>query len=1431
MNNLKKIQIAFFKAWAFILIAICLLLPQNVLANKQVADTNTLLKQTQPLLISGNKNYAPYSYINSTGEPRGLLIDLWNEWAKVTNTKIKFILKDWGETVKAIKNKDVDIHSGMYIKPDKLFNTNHIHKTNVSLFVKKSENLNLNLSFNKKRVGIINSFFGQMLKKDYPNFDIIVFHNYEQIFQAIEQQKIDLFFGSTLPILSASTTTSIDALLKFISISSHLLHSLQQERGASSGYISAEGKKFNQKLTQLIATNNQKSDELNNYLNKNNRLLNQYLNSFELQKINTLQNDLKKVREEVKTLKIDYSQVYARYTRIISVLLLTIADTSEKINNQSLEDKLYIYSTLLMYKESIGQKRAALSGLFASKEIAHKIFEYYISSDTQEKIYLKTFLHNIDWNTEVFFHKTIDKKIVNDVENYEKLAYQKLQGQEINIQPEKWFEVVSDKIDRIQVVENYLFQDIQSTYAEIRNKQLLNPANTNPYEIIATKNTYYFNLNPMLYDSSLINKINKGFNKISIDKLRQIENKWIDSESSFYKNSPFTSEELNWIKENIVKVGIESWAPIIFMENGSPKGLAGDMLKLLAEKTGLNLQFINKPWEDLILDLKDKKVDLLPDSYYSKERTKFGLFSKPYFTMREQIYVTNNNTQIQSFDDLSYKSIAILKGYAITASIKKQYPDIHIIETDNLIQSVKLVLSGQVDALLESQLTSEYFFQEQGIFDLKGIPQFALDTNKLHFLSRIDQPILHSIVQKGLNAISNQEKTKIIEKWTKILQSAQQLDYKHLNKEISKFSFIELLQFEEILFAAFICLLFAYFIYQNYSQSRFLNIRFNHFILLIVGMELFMIIFIIYELIALDRLENSLAVVHKDKFEMIKVVNKLRQSSDNLTHYARNYVVTNNSKYKQHYYNILAIRNGSKPRPEDYNAIYWLLAKELRMQQHPDGEKISLNQLMEKLPFSQAELKLLKTSEDNSNDLVNLEVKAFKSMQENNQPLAIQLLHSQAYEQAKIKIMYPINGMLNKIDKRSDLKIKLLEQYISNAYKVMMIASLFFILGNFLVYLMLVKKIREPLNYLLDTIKKFESGSKHIAEKIFYHDEIGKLSRAFFVMQKVITKQTADLLKQLKFVQKAEKRQDKYIAMLDQKNVKMEKILKSQIESETIVRSIIDNSQEGIILINSENIIISWNKAAETIFGYTEDEVKDQLVQIIIPDDMKKAHSDGIIRYLNTKEPKILGKGLVEVTGLHKNGHLIPIEFTLSTFEINSQAVFSASIRDITERKQSENAIIQAEEQIRLLLTSVGEGIFGVGQDGLVNFINPAALEMLQYEEDEILGQKIHPIIHHTHTDGRTYPIEECPMYHAFSEGKISHIDNEVLWRKDGTNFPVDYKARPVISNNEISGSVVTFSDITKRKQAVAEIKEMSILSDKARKVAEEATRAKSDFL
>ena len=124
------------------------------------------------------------------------------------------------------------------------------------------------------------------------------------------------------------------------------------------------------------------------------------------------------------------------------------------------------------------------------------------------------------------------------------------------------------------------------------------------------------------------------------------------------------------------------------------------------------------------------------------------------------------------------------------------------------------------------------------------------------------------------------------------------------------------------------------------------------------------------------------------------------------------------------------------------------------------------------------------------------------------------------------------------------------------------------------------------------------------------------------------------------------------------------------------------------------------------------------------------------------------------------------------------------------------------DAQNERLLQTTDQGMYGTDASGRFTYVNRAGLVILGYESGEIIGKESHSLIHHSRGDGSPYPAEECPICRANAAGIGCHVDNELLWRKDGSSFATEFSSYPIIENGIFGGAVVTFSDITERKRA-----------------------------
>ncbi len=138
---------------------------------------------------------------------------------------------------------------------------------------------------------------------------------------------------------------------------------------------------------------------------------------------------------------------------------------------------------------------------------------------------------------------------------------------------------------------------------------------------------------------------------------------------------------------------------------------------------------------------------------------------------------------------------------------------------------------------------------------------------------------------------------------------------------------------------------------------------------------------------------------------------------------------------------------------------------------------------------------------------------------------------------------------------------------------------------------------------------------------------------------------------------------------------------------------------------------------------------------------------------------------------------------------------------DVRVRERT-HELEQISRDKQLLLDSAGEGIYGLDSKGQIKFINQCAIEMLGWDEQELMHGDMHKMTHHSRSDGTPYPHEECPVHAALRWHKSSHTTDELFWRKDNTSFPVEYTSTPILEDNGgVAGAVVIFKDITEREQ------------------------------
>jgi PAS domain S-box-containing protein len=269
--------------------------------------------------------------------------------------------------------------------------------------------------------------------------------------------------------------------------------------------------------------------------------------------------------------------------------------------------------------------------------------------------------------------------------------------------------------------------------------------------------------------------MNKVITAMQQDELPRILNKWfIDWPQSYSeKKVLLTLEEQAWLREHkkIIVGGEKEWAPFDYVDaSGNYVGIAKDYMDLTAKTLDIEMVFVTGPaWDELLEMARQKKIDVLPSIYHSKERESFLHFTNPYTYVTQFIFARDDTKGITSINDLRDKTVAVMKGAKMEGMLRSGYSDIKLVSTPSILNALEKVISHEADAFIGDITSASYLIKTHSLVGLKPVAPTSFDKRQGVYIGiRKDWPVLAGIINKVLASITDKEKAAIHQKYLAI---------------------------------------------------------------------------------------------------------------------------------------------------------------------------------------------------------------------------------------------------------------------------------------------------------------------------------------------------------------------------------------------------------------------------------------------------------------------------------------------------------------------------------------------------------------------------------------------------------------------------------------------------------------------------------------
>ncbi len=272
----------------------------------------------------------------------------------------------------------------------------------------------------------------------------------------------------------------------------------------------------------------------------------------------------------------------------------------------------------------------------------------------------------------------------------------------------------------------------------------------------------------------LCNILQKALDNIPSEGRRNILSHWTSPQDKSTKQTQkfnLTPQERAWLKQHpTIKVHNEmDWPPYNYNKAGKPLGYSIDIMNKVAEMVGLKIEFVFGPsWDDFLKMVKNNEIDVMLNITKNKEREEYLEFTSPYFTLSRRIVHKNENGPYNHIAELNGKKMAAVEGFFIASFIKKTYPEIELVLFPDTLSALLATARGDIVAFVDESAVLNHLINEHRITDLRISPPMDREefpTADLHFGVRKDWKILADIFNKALTEITQQDRSRLSQKW------------------------------------------------------------------------------------------------------------------------------------------------------------------------------------------------------------------------------------------------------------------------------------------------------------------------------------------------------------------------------------------------------------------------------------------------------------------------------------------------------------------------------------------------------------------------------------------------------------------------------------------------------------------------------------------